>query len=91
MDIFSCDLPRGNRRRLALTVWSSAGQTGRAAGNASFAGLSGPLVSGIRLLWVGDGGRGQSYAAGEGDAAAPLCRRLELQQLGIICCILALR
>lgn len=52
-------------------------QTGRAAGNASFAGLSGPLVSGIGLLWAGvGGGENRPYTGGRRGDAAPLCRRL---------------
>lgn len=47
----------GGRRWISLVL-------NRAAGNASFAGLSGPLVSGIRLLWVGVGGGGQNSTAG---------------------------
>ncbi|CAJ1087509.1 Hypothetical predicted protein [Xyrichtys novacula] len=89
MDASRSDPPRGSRRRLALTLsklrWADR-QTGRAAGNASFAGLSGPLVSGIRLLWVGVGGGGQSYTGRRGDAA-PLCRRLWIQHPGNIRCV----
>lgn len=61
----------GGRRWISLVL-------NRAAGNASFAGLSGPLVSGIRLLWVGVGGGGQNSTAG-GVSQAPLCCRLWIQ------------
>lgn len=78
MGISSSDLPRGGRRRLALTVWSSAEQTDRQGG---WERLVCRLVWTARLRyqvavgWCCWGWRTVLHTV-RGSALAPPCRRL---------------
>lgn len=93
MGISWSDLPRGSRRRLALTVWSSAGQTDRQGG---WERLVCRLVWTARLRyqvavgWCCWGWRTVLHAVRR-SALAPPCRRLLAWHPGNLFCIRAIQ